>query len=277
MRECCEAHGLDGRDMLYWDDYSEGTFVGGDGSGFALHTDCIQTSNIGTMISGHKLLAIWSHPDETRAVVDAQADRYFTPPLRQAQADALQGCCKVVLAPPGSVYLFSGCNAHVVYNIGLDCELQSCVCASAYEAVTSLHHEHALALAKTNDREYHPPQCWIREEELSDFEEDVAFNIVQLEGRHLDGDSSANLAARQAVATVKEANPGIGKRVRQQSWRKRYAAVFDSETSRNCNAGSVLSVSDLHELHSRHKRRKTSRSKGQYGARASSLDRPAEE
>ena len=58
MRECVMEHGLDARDMLYWDDYSEGTFVGGDRAGYAVHADCIQTSNVGSLFSGHKLLAI---------------------------------------------------------------------------------------------------------------------------------------------------------------------------------------------------------------------------
>eukprot|EP01047_Picozoa_sp_COSAG01_P078340 COSAG01_NODE_14441_length_1453_cov_3.726736_1_plen_284_part_01 len=37
MRERAAELGLDGRDMLYWDDYSEGTFIGGDRAGYALH------------------------------------------------------------------------------------------------------------------------------------------------------------------------------------------------------------------------------------------------
>lgn len=65
MREACVDKGLDARDMLYWDDFSEGTFIGGDRAGYAVHVDCIQTSNVGTMFSGHKMLAIWKYAETT--------------------------------------------------------------------------------------------------------------------------------------------------------------------------------------------------------------------
>ena len=68
--------------MLYWDDYSEGTFIGGDRAGYAMHVDCIQTSNVGTLHSGHKMLAIWQYPDDSLAMLDDHIDTHFVPPLR---------------------------------------------------------------------------------------------------------------------------------------------------------------------------------------------------
>lgn len=103
MRESAVALGLDARDMLYWDDYSEGTFigalhfsrahsllhtkmssprgVGGDQAGYKIHVDCIQTSNIGSMYAGHKLLAIWKYPKASYDVLEQHLDTHFVPPL----------------------------------------------------------------------------------------------------------------------------------------------------------------------------------------------------
>ena len=78
----------------------------GDRAGYKLHVDCIQTSNVGSMYAGHKLLAIWSYPEASRAMVEEHLDTHFVPPLLPAQAQALGAACRVVLAPPGSVYLF---------------------------------------------------------------------------------------------------------------------------------------------------------------------------
>jgi hypothetical protein len=81
MRESAAALGLDARDMLYWDDYSEGTFIGGDQAGYKIHVDCIQTSNMGSMYAGHKLLAIWKYPQASYDVLEQHLDTHFVPPL----------------------------------------------------------------------------------------------------------------------------------------------------------------------------------------------------
>lgn len=81
MRESAVALGLDARDMLYWDDYSEGSFIGGDQAGYKIHVDCIQTSNIGSMYAGHKLLAIWKYPKASYDVLEQHLDTHFVPPL----------------------------------------------------------------------------------------------------------------------------------------------------------------------------------------------------
>ena len=101
----------------------------------------------------------------------------------QEQQDALESACKVVLAPPGCVYLFSGCNAHAVINVGWTAPTPESppvrtVCLSSYEALCGLHPVHARAMIGTHDSELHHPECWMdTAEDLEDFEEDVAFNI----------------------------------------------------------------------------------------------------
>jgi hypothetical protein len=61
--------------------------------------------------------------------------------------------CRVALAPPGSVYLFSGANAHAVCNVGwsapspLAPQPRRCVCVASYEALVGLHERHAAVLA----------------------------------------------------------------------------------------------------------------------------------
>lgn len=191
MRErAAESFGLDGRDMLYWDDYSEGTFIGGDQAGYKLHVDCIQSSNVGTLHTGHKLLAIWGYPQPTMDVVTEHLDTHFVPPLGIPQLKALQLACKVVLAPPGSVYLFSGCNAHVVCNVGWTAPSgctgvpERCVTIASYEALCGLHPRHVRALAGTHDSSVHNKECWMdTSAEIEDFEEDVAFNVNALRRR----------------------------------------------------------------------------------------------
>lgn len=101
----------------------------------------------------------------------------------QEQERSLESACKVVLAPPGCIYLFSGCNAHAVINVGwtaptLNAPPARTVCLSTYEALCGLHPVHARAMIGTHDSKLHHPECWMdTEEELEDFEEDVAFNI----------------------------------------------------------------------------------------------------
>jgi hypothetical protein len=85
------------------------------------------------------------------------------------------------------VYLFSGCNAHAVVNVGWsapspdasqDAPLSRTVCLSSYEALCGLHPVHARAMIGTHDSKLHHPDCWMdTPEELEDFEEDVAFNV----------------------------------------------------------------------------------------------------
>ena len=122
---------------------------------------------------------------------------------RQAQQHSLETACKVVLAPPGCVYLFSGCNAHAVVNVGWsapspdasqDAPLSRTVCLSSYEALCGLHPVHARAMIGTHDSKLHHPDCWMdTPEELEDFEEDVAFNVNNV--RH------TRVAGMQPVAT----------------------------------------------------------------------------
>jgi hypothetical protein len=55
--------------------------VGGDQAGYKIHVDCIQTSNIGSMYAGHKLLAIWKYPKASYDVLEQHLDTHFVPPL----------------------------------------------------------------------------------------------------------------------------------------------------------------------------------------------------
>ena len=52
--------------------------------------DCIQTSNVGTLFGGHKLLAIWGYPQASLQVLDELMDEHFVPPLKPAQTAALE-------------------------------------------------------------------------------------------------------------------------------------------------------------------------------------------
>lgn len=142
-------------EYLYWDDQAGGIFVGGPGAGYHLHQDSHQVSNVGSNWVGWKLLAVWKHGEETLDVVEAHGDTFFLPPLSDAQRHALETASCVALAPPGSVFLFSGSNAHVVLNAGSSC------CCVGYESFVNLHADHVRALLGTHDPATHHEDCWM--------------------------------------------------------------------------------------------------------------------
>jgi len=158
MRERLHQLGMDVRSMLFWDDFSEGMFCGGGFSAYDLHVDCIPTSNVGSVFAGHKLLAIWRYPEDTRAVMREHGRELFVPPLTPKQVSALERACCVALAPPGSIYIFSGTNAHAVCNVGIgspggagEAPPPSLV-VSSYEAFVGLNRQHVDVLLDTCSR-----------------------------------------------------------------------------------------------------------------------------
>lgn len=177
MRECVHESGVDVRKMLFWDDFSEGFFVGGHLSGYDLHTDCIPTSNVGSVFSGHKLLAIWDAQDGTRRIMRDLRRELFVPPLGDDLLAGLGRACCIAMAPPGSVYIFSGTNAHAVCNVGFSSAAdgatpERCLCVSSYEAFVGLHREHADVLVRTCNGADSDS-----DEDIVDFEEEVALNV----------------------------------------------------------------------------------------------------
>eukprot|EP00928_Gymnodinium_smaydae_P007551 TRINITY_DN12705_c0_g3_i1.p1 TRINITY_DN12705_c0_g3~~TRINITY_DN12705_c0_g3_i1.p1 ORF type:complete len:445 (-),score=57.24 TRINITY_DN12705_c0_g3_i1:194-1528(-) len=188
MRERVHQLGVNVHDMMYWDDYSEGLFISGHGAGFDMHTDCIQTSNIGSVYAGHKLLAIWKYPDDTLNVLKDHYKTNFVAPLLDSQVRALKSACCIALAPPGSVYMFSGANAHVVCNIGLDSFCRPSMCVSSYEAFTNLNLAHASAMVGTHRDDVHFRKCWMSDKRaLRDFHKDIAKNVCCMRSRLRDG------------------------------------------------------------------------------------------
>eukprot|EP00928_Gymnodinium_smaydae_P000140 TRINITY_DN10050_c0_g1_i2.p1 TRINITY_DN10050_c0_g1~~TRINITY_DN10050_c0_g1_i2.p1 ORF type:complete len:516 (+),score=99.42 TRINITY_DN10050_c0_g1_i2:41-1549(+) len=207
MRERLLNHGLDVRRLLYWDDYSEGVFIGGDCAGYRFHVDCMQTSNVGSLYDGHKLMAIWSYPDATKAAMDDHYDEIFTPPLSSSQMRALDNACCVALAPPGSVYLFSGANAHVVCNVGFAAPPagggvpRRSLCVASYEAFTNLNLRHAAVVAATNT-DLHCEECWLDDEDMEDFEDDLAENMLYILRKFMSEGNSDSRKMQAAVATL---------------------------------------------------------------------------
>lgn len=177
-------------EMMYWDDYSEGLFIGGHNTAYSLHVDQLQTSNIGTQFYGHKLLAIWAYPDATHKVLDSHFRSVFAPPLSRSQLKALEAAVCIALVPPGAVWFFSGANAHAVCNIGLDyantqdnhttsnpdsestTPIRS-VCVNSYEAFVGNHPVHLKAMLATNTAPLHWDGCWMHDDDYDDFKEDV--------------------------------------------------------------------------------------------------------
>jgi len=199
LRERLSMLGMDVESMLYWDDYSEGMFVGSGESGYVLHADSIPTSNVGTVFAGHKLLAVWSFPDDSKTVTDRHGRANFVAPLTDEQICSLRGACRIALAPPGSVYIFSGMNAHAVCNVsfgppGLGQESpRPSLVVSSYEAFTGLNLNNAKAMMQAcHDDSLDDSDI----DDLRDFEEELACEAWKLYER---------LRANKVVQGVHEA------------------------------------------------------------------------
>lgn len=205
MRECLHQHGKDVRSMLYWDDFSEGVFCGAGCSGYDLHADCIPTSNIGSVFAGHKLLAIWGYPEDTTKVLRDHGREMFTRPLPEKQLRSMQACCAVALAPPGSVYVFSGMNAHAVCNVGFAPPLPGSppspsIILSSYEAFASFNFQHAAAMINVCRRQGYDADDF-DDLELKEFEEELGDEVVEILKRVEAGETMEHLAAFQKLVT----------------------------------------------------------------------------
>lgn len=194
------------QEMLYWDDYSEGTFVGGNGTAFNLHADQMLTSNIGSQFQGHKLLAIWGYPDETNSVLNTHFRAVLSPPLSDDHLQLLRRACCVAVVPPGAVWFFSGANAHSACNLGYGMGREGVatpptLCLNSYEAFCNTNLTHARVMISTNTP-VHWKGSWMDEKELEDFREDVRDNLKGLT-RSL-GDGSMRPEAIPSVMQVLE-------------------------------------------------------------------------
>eukprot|EP00931_Biecheleriopsis_adriatica_P088210 TRINITY_DN62582_c0_g1_i1.p1 TRINITY_DN62582_c0_g1~~TRINITY_DN62582_c0_g1_i1.p1 ORF type:complete len:514 (-),score=118.99 TRINITY_DN62582_c0_g1_i1:23-1534(-) len=136
---------------LYWDRYDEGFFAGGKRSGKGVHIDQVLWSNIGRHYQGYKLVAAWPKGEVSKQVALDFYDVLFSPPLKEAELQALRKAAKVVLLRPGDVYLFSGGIAHTVLCISED------MCLGAYESIVTLHPTHVDHFLHTSDKE--GPYC----------------------------------------------------------------------------------------------------------------------
>lgn len=213
MRERMHKLGMDVRSMLYWDDYSEGLFCGAGSSGYDLHADCIPTSNIGSVFAGHKLLAIWSFPDDTKKVLREHGREQFVQPLTPGQVLALEGACCTALAPPGSIYIFSGACAHSVCNVGFGTPIagppRPSLVISSYEAFIGLHMEHIEAMVKVCNTSLEDDSE--TDEDIVEFEEDVADEAWTMQQRLDAGKVSEETSpgVQAALDFLKVRSPGI--------------------------------------------------------------------
>jgi len=205
-----EQIGMD--EMLYWDDYSEGLFIGRHGTAYNLHADQMQTSNIGTQFQGHKILAIWQYPEVTQDVLETHFRSVFAPPLLPDQIELLERAVCVAVVPPGAVWVFSGANAHATCNLGfqpVDPSLPGpplpCLCLNSYEAFCGCNIDHVKALVATNTDPMHWDGCWMDDEDLEDFKSDVKRNVLALITQLANGASSD--AVPVLVEAIKIAHP----------------------------------------------------------------------
>jgi len=216
MRERAHLLGMDVRTMLFWDDFSEGFFIGGGNSSYGLHVDCIPTSNVGTVFAGHKLLAVWSYGDGTKRVLKEHFRGHFASPLDPSQVQALESACAVGLAPPGSLYMFSGVQAHAVCNVGFSAPilldnggfappLPSLV-VSSYEAFVGMHQRHAdvmtMGLKKLEDDSE-------SDTDLEEFQDEIVDNVKVIAGRLVKGRLADSDPARSILSVLATSNPRI--------------------------------------------------------------------
>lgn len=219
MRERLFQLGFDVRNMLFWDDFSEGTFIGAGCSGYDLHADIVPTSNIGSVFAGHKLLALWRFPDDTLRALQQHGREYFTKPLPERQTKFMERACAVGLAPPGSVYVFSGINAHAVCNVGFGAPgadgsppLPS-LAISSYEAFAGLNLDHAKAMMQVIKNHGYDAEDF-DDEDLGEFEGEVADEVADIQERVLAGSVASALgveAFQRVAAFLKDQSVTIAK------------------------------------------------------------------
>jgi len=209
MRERAQQLGLQVENFLHWDDYSEGFFMGADNSGYGLHVDCIPSSNVGSVFAGHKLLAVWSYGEESRAVMKSHSRQLFVDPLSRPQVCALERACAVAIAPPGSIYVFSGASAHAVANVGFTAPTDGCpprpsMVASSYEAFVGLHPRHAEVLVEAC------ADAPDSDSDIEDFQDEVASQVKGMAWRLINNHIAEEDAARKAITLLRERCPRIG-------------------------------------------------------------------
>eukprot|EP00927_Polykrikos_kofoidii_P071483 TRINITY_DN67744_c0_g1_i1.p1 TRINITY_DN67744_c0_g1~~TRINITY_DN67744_c0_g1_i1.p1 ORF type:complete len:482 (+),score=70.81 TRINITY_DN67744_c0_g1_i1:214-1446(+) len=215
LRERMHKLGMDVKAMLYWDDYSEGCFCGAGSSGYNMHADCIPTSNAGSVFAGHKLLAIWKYPDDTREILRMHGRELFVKPLPERQIRALESACCVGLAPPGSIYVFSGSNAHAVCNVGFSapgadgsCPVPSLI-VSSYEAFLGLHPRHAAVAIDTCKENSD-------DSDLEDFEDEITDAALELQHRLNSACIKESDAAQVAVDLLRANLPRTERALRRK-------------------------------------------------------------
>merc|ERR1712150_117750 len=150
----------------------------------------------------------------------------FVAPLLPDQEASLERACRVGLAPPGSVYIFSGVNAHSVCNVGFAAPgpdgaapVPSLI-ISSYEAFVSINKQHAMTMVD---------KCMYRDDDGSsddsesddcilDFESDVAEAAVDIQ-RRLRGEGSEAVIkvdmARDTLEGLRSTNTKIGSRLEE--------------------------------------------------------------
>jgi len=216
MRERAHLLGMDVKTMLFWDDFSEGFFIGGGNSSYGLHVDCIPTSNVGTVFAGHKLLAIWNYGDGTKRVMKDHFRNHFASPLVPSQVQALESACAVALAPPGSLYIFSGAQAHAVCNVGFSAPIllnhggfappMPSLVVSSYEAFVGMHQRHADVMAMGLKKLDGDSES---DTDLEEFHDEIIDNVTVIAERLVKGRLADNDTARSMLSVLATSNPRI--------------------------------------------------------------------
>jgi len=195
LRERLHELGMEVRSMIWWDDYNEGFFCGAGCSGYDLHVDSTPTSNIGSVFAGHKLLALWRFPEDSQAVIRKHGRAHFASPLTRGQIESLEVSCAVALAPPGSLYVFSGATAHTVCNVGFGVpgprgEAPSpSLIVSSYESFINLHPQHLQMMLASCMGQGGKEGSDSDDEEIREFCDEVSDELEDLQKRlfHIQG------------------------------------------------------------------------------------------
>jgi hypothetical protein len=106
-------------------------------------------------------MALWAYGPPSFDMLDENLRMMFVNRKNGPQMDVLRSACKVVIARPGDLFLFSGANPHTVMCMGDGLSL------TAYESFVNLNHAHAEAFAGTRGPD-HFQECWA---DLTDVED----------------------------------------------------------------------------------------------------------
>lgn len=110
-------------------------------------------------------MAVWEYGPPSFAMLDENLRIMFVNRDHEEQMDVLRSACKIVVARPGDLILFSGANPHTAMCMGDGLSM------TAYESFVNLNPAHAEIFVGTRGPD-HFDECWADATDVEDIFDD---------------------------------------------------------------------------------------------------------